>query len=368
MKYLLKYLLTIPALLPLWSLAQDTPVVTFAEDGYTLEIPYFTYEGNAYSVELKSTGNPNQLNFSVNPSTLKSAQAGNGAVVIKPQDGACTSTAKAAYLSCAAEVEEEYFIGVGNCFNDDDELCSEDLMEEMAEAEDTCDEQLTARMQVCLAIGEDPYNPDMDPANFMSKAQIIANPNPWFPLVPGNEWVYEADDETITVTVSDDTREILGITAIVVRDVVTDEDDELVEDTDDWFAQDLAGNLWYMGEIARNYEDGRLTDLDGSWEAGLDGAKAGILIRNQPIIDETFRQEFLLGEAEDMGMTVSVTADEESEEAGVSCNSSCLQTLEFTPIEPDAMEYKYYYPGIGKILIIDLESGDREELVSYDLQ
>jgi len=124
-----------------------------------------------------------------------------------------------------------------------------------------------------------------------------------------------------------------------------------------------------MGEIAKNYEDGRLTDLDGSWEAGVDSAKAGILFRGNPIVGETLRQEFLLGEAEDIGETLSVTANEESgEDAGVVCQDNCLQVLEYTPLKGDALEEKFYYPGIGMIVEVDLIEGDRVELIEYSVQ
>jgi hypothetical protein len=147
------------------------------------------------------------------------------------------------------------------------------------------------------------------------------------------------------------------------------EDGEFVESTDDWYAQDLDGNIWYMGEIAQNFEDGQLTDLDGSWESGVNGAKAGILIKAMPIIDETLRQEFLLGEAEDMGQTISLSADGESgESAGIICNTNCLQVFEYNALESDSAEHKYYYPGVGKIVSIDLDNGEREELVSFSVQ
>jgi hypothetical protein len=297
----------------------------------------------------------------------------NDDVVVDETEGACTSTAKAAFLSCDAEVEEEFFIGFGNCLNTGNSasqvICENALAAREDDAEEECDDQLEARIQTCAALTEAPYNPDMNPGNFMTKAQIIADPNKYFPLRPGNEWVYKSDDAIVTVTVSADTRQILGITTIVVRDVVTDLKGVLIEDTDDWYAQDKSGNIWYMGEIARNYEDGKLSDVNGSWQAGVNGAKAGILIRSVPVVNQTNRQEFLLGEAEDMSKTLSLIANAKSgAPANVECKGNCLQTLEFTPIEPGHEEHKFYYPGIGKILIVNLESGEREELVSYSLK
>ena len=185
-------------------------------------------------------------------------------------------------------------------------------------------------------------------------------PNRWFPLVPGTTWTYEGGDETITVTVTEDTKEILGVTCAVVRDVV-EEDGEVIEDTNDWYAQDKAGNVWYFGEIARNFEDGELHDLDGSWTAGEESAKIGILVPANPTVGEVYRQEFALAEAEDMGEVLSLDGTESVPAA--ECSGDCLVTRDYTPIEPDAEENKYYAPGIGLILEVDTETGERVELV-----
>ncbi|HAJ75660.1 MAG TPA: hypothetical protein DCM64_04315 [Gammaproteobacteria bacterium] len=175
--------------------------------------------------------------------------------------------------------------------------------------------------------------------------------------------MYESEEETITVTVLDDTREIDGVEAIVVQDVV-EEDGEIIEDTFDWYGQDEDGNVWYLGELSRNYEDGELTDIDGSWEAGVDGAKGGILFRAMPVVDEVLRQEYAIGEAEDIGQTVSLESNE-STESGFACSNNCLETLEYTPLEPDVEETKVYLPGTGLILEIDLEEDVRVELVDF---
>lgn len=352
-------------------LAQSAPQLTREDGEYQLFIPYFEFGDKAYEVELFTPDDSDELIFEVDFDSLLplDREAGPPLEEIDEDEGACSSTSSAAFLACRAQVEDEYFLGLGTCFNVANSLnrsfCKEEVESEMEEALEECGEQEEARAQVCLAVGEEPYEPDIDPENFLSPAQIAADPNPWFPLVPGNQWIYEAEDETVTVTVTGDTREIMGITAVVVRDVV-EEEGELVEDTDDWFAQDVDGNVWYMGEISRNYEDGRLSDVEGSWEAGKDGARAGILFRAEPMVGETLRQEFLLGEAEDMGTTLSLTAEAESE--ALNCDANCLKVLEFTPLEPGVEEQKFYYPGVGNILTIDLETGETEELVDYSVQ
>jgi hypothetical protein len=359
-----------------WSTAssQEGAELILENGEFQITIPYLEFDGNAFEVELHTPDDSDDLFFIVDLTSLTEVEleTNDSEVELDISEGACTATSNAAFLSCAAEVEEENFIARGNCFQESNSLstvtCESLASSEMEEAEEECDDQWEARLMLCAVVGEDPYDPLMTVSNFMTPEEVALDPNPWFPLVPGNEWVYESEDETVTVIVTDETIEIQGITSIIVRDLVT-EDGELIEDTDDYYAQDLDGNVWYMGEIAKNYEDGRLSDLDGSWRAGIDGAKAGILFKGNPIVGETLRQKFLLGEAEDIGETLSVTANGmSSEEAGVVCQDNCLQVFEYTPIEPEVAEEKFYYPGIGKILGIDLEEGEREELVEYSVQ
>ena len=278
----------------------------------------------------------------------------------------CQKTARNAKTACRNDVRDDYYTQLGNCLNfgesDDREECMDEAAEIKFEELALCRDRFEARMDLCEDLDEDRYDPDIDPADFLTPAEIAANPNPWFPLVPGNTWIYENEDETITVVVTGDTIEIDGIECIVVNDVVT-EDGEVIEDTDDFYTQDLNGNLWYMGEVAKNFEDGRLTDLDGSWIHGEDFAKAGVLLYVVPPPGQVYRQEFLLREAEDVAEVISITANESSE--FVDCDNDCLQTLEYSPLEPDAAEYKYYVYGIGLILEVDPETGDRTELVDF---
>ena len=200
----------------------------------------------------------------------------------------------------------------------------------------------------------------------------MIDPNPYLPLIVGSEWIYEGEDETIVVTVTDKTKLIDGVTCLVVNDVVFDEDDQLIEDTDDWFAQDTDGNVWYCGEISKNYEvyegddpeDAELVDIDGSFKVGRAGAKAGILFKANPIIGEDMRQDVALNEAEDVAKTISLTASASS--PAVSCINTCLETSDYTPLEPDVYEQKFYLPGVGFILEIDPE-GERVELVEFQI-
>jgi hypothetical protein len=279
---------------------------------------------------------------------------------------ACSATSRAAKEACAFEAKDDLWIALGTCANvadpDARKECKSTAREALAEAKDECREQFDAREEVCEALGQDPYDPAIDPSQFLTPEATAASPNPYFPLIVGTTWTYEGPGETVTVTVTDRTKEILGVTTIVVRDVVTDEDDETVEDTDDYFAQHMDGTVWYFGELAKNFEDGELVDVDGSWTAGVDGAKPGIVMEAVPAAGDVYRQEFFLGDAEDVGEVVDVAGTESVPAA--SCAGTCAVILDTNPLEPDAAEHKYYAPGIGLILEVDLESGERVELVS----
>lgn len=199
------------------------------------------------------------------------------------------------------------------------------------------------------------YNPSINPGDFVAGVD-----NPLFPLVPGMKYVYHGGGETTEITVTDGTKQILGVTSIVVRDVVS-VGGEIIEDTYDWYAQDKEGNVWYFGEDTKEYKDGQLVSTEGSWEAGVDGAKPGIVMhRTQPATGVPYRQEYYACKAEDMAEIVSLN---ESVTVSYGSFDNCLQTREFTPLEPGVSEYKYYAPGVGLVLEVGVQSGARTELI-----
>ena len=165
----------------------------------------------------------------------------------------------------------------------------------------------------------------------------------------------------IAVTVTNETKEILGVHCRVVHDVV-EENGEIIEDTIDWYAQDIFGNVWYFGEISKNLENGELNNLDGSWQAGAEDVQPGIIMMANPEIGDIYRQEFTLGEAEDMGEVISNTETAEMTPAA-NCAETCVVTRDFLPIDPGHLEKKFYAPGIGNILVFDQDTGKREELI-----
>ncbi len=205
--------------------------------------------------------------------------------------------------------------------------------------------------------------PDFGAARFEPGAPID---NPFFPLVPGTILSYggtDVDEETGEVIaerndfhVTFETKEILGVTTTVVRDTEY-VNGVLVEDTVDWHAQDADGNVWYLGELTYAFEydeDGNYveTSTDGSWEAGVDGAQAGHIMRAEPGFGVGYFQEFAPGVAEDEAIVVGV---DEEVSIGLGEFDGVLQTLDTTALEPDAAEYKYYAPGVGVVLTESLD-------------
>ena len=211
-------------------------------------------------------------------------------------------------------------------------------------ANDTAAPSTTAAPVIDPGDGGD-YAPQLDPADFVTGVD-----HPFMPLAPGNRWVYEetgedGEVEHIEVVVQEETREIAGLTATVVRDTVT-LDGEMVEDTFDWFAQDRDGHVWYLGEDVDNYEDGELVDHDGSFEHGQDGAYAGIVMPAQPQVGDAYRQEFFPGEAEDLGEVIRLDGT-----ASVPFGDfeDLLVTRDWNPLEPEVLEEKSYARGIGLV-------------------
>lgn len=205
------------------------------------------------------------------------------------------------------------------------------------------------------------YAPDIDPADFV---EVIDNP--YLPLAPGSRWVYEGvedgEAERIEVEVTNERREVIGISATVVRDRVF-EGEELIEDTFDWFAQDRDGNVWYLGEESREYEDGELVGTEGSWEAGVDGALPGIVMLADPVVGDAYRQEYYEGEAEDLGEVVQVG---ESQTVASGTFDEVVVVREWNPLEPEVTEDKYHAPGVGVVLESVIEGGNgRVELIQF---
>ena len=183
--------------------------------------------------------------------------------------------------------------------------------------------------------------------------------NPWLPLVEGARWTYEKKTEDgvedVVVTVTSKTKTVNGVEAIVVNEKVS-EDGEQIEKTAAWYAQDADGNVWNLGENTEVTEDGEV-EIEG-WEAGVDGAEAGIAMLAEPKVGDVYRQMYFEGEAEDSAEVVSL---DETVEGPVDTWSGVLQTEDTTPLEPE-VEHKFYAQGIGAVQQETVE-GEKEIVV-----
>jgi carboxymethylenebutenolidase len=202
------------------------------------------------------------------------------------------------------------------------------------------------------------YMPQINPADFVQGVT-----NPYFTLTPGRTLVYEsiAEEgiERNEVYTTYDRRVVLGISAVVVWDRVW-LNGSLIEDTKDWFAQDKEGNVWYLGEDSKEIAAGKVVSTHGSWESGVDGAQPGIIMKANPVVGDTYRQEFYSGEAEDVGEVIAL---------GVSVSvpygffTGCLKTNDTTRLEPGFEEHKTYCPAVGGVVLEEAIDGQRVELI-----
>jgi predicted small secreted protein len=212
-----------------------------------------------------------------------------------------------------------------------------------------------------LPQGSEPV--DLNPVDF-----TVEIDNPYWPMVPGSRWLYRESDgeggvQRVVVTVTDRTKRIAnGIEARVVHDVVS-QGGEPVEVTDDWYAQDVDGNVWYLGERTAEYEEGKLVSRAGSWEAGVDGAQPGIAMPADPEVGMAYRQEYYAGEAEDRAKVLSV---DEQVEVPFGHYTDAVLTKDLVPTDPRVLEYKLYVPGVGPVMTLDVSGASgREELDSF---
>jgi hypothetical protein len=211
-----------------------------------------------------------------------------------------------------------------------------------------------------LPVGSKPFT--INPTDFTTDIT-----NQYWPMKPGDHWVYretnaEREVQRNDVVVLEQTKTIMGIDTVIVHDTVK-LGGELTEDTYDWYAQDSRGNLWYFGEDTTEYENGKPKTKEGSWEAGKDGALAGIIMPANPQVGMTYREEYYKGHAEDGASIISTDA---LAKVPYGRFEHGVQTRNFSGIEPDVIEEKIYAKGVGIVLEITVSGGsDRSELVSY---
>jgi hypothetical protein len=201
----------------------------------------------------------------------------------------------------------------------------------------------------------------LDPAKFTTEID-----NPYWPMRPGSHWVYsEAEDgETnrVDVRVTDQTKTLGGVAARVVHDRVTRKG-QLVEATDDWYAQDSDGNVWYLGEHTKQYENGKLKTTEGSWAYGADGAEAGVVVPAAPKQGLRYREEYYAGHAEDAAEVLSVGSQVQVPYGRF---RDAILTRNFSSLEPTVEEMKLYARDVGPVMELLVSGGSgRTELLSY---
>jgi hypothetical protein len=275
---------------------------------------------------------------------------------------ACARTSQEAKRSCLEAAQSNYVNTLGKCTNLSDpsarQGCQDQALADLKDAQQTCQAGFVVRQTACGTFGPAPYNPVIDPANFVSTID-----NPYFPLQPGTTFIYEGlmpdGFERDEVAVTHNTRVILGVTCVEVHDSVFT-DGVLTEDTLDWYAQDKDGNVWYFGENTHELEDGLITTIEGTFMAGVNGDKPGIIMKAHPAVGDFYRQEFSLNNAEDFAQTLSL---DEVVRVRIGTFNHCLKSEESTPLEPDVVEDKFYAPEVGTVLEVDLSTGARSDLV-----
>jgi hypothetical protein len=216
---------------------------------------------------------------------------------------------------------------------------------------------LTLTLPLALACSDSSTAPPYDPDIPTQWAAAVTNT--FLPWTPGTTYTYGgAEDITIEVLVG--TRLVNGVAATEVRDRVYSAG-QLVEDTYDWYAQDLEGNVWYLGEDTKEYENGQMVSTEGSWEWGVQGALPGIAMWADPSahMDETYRQEYLKDVAEDFG---KVIATDVSVTVPFGTYTGCIKTLDTSGLDFTAREHKTYCPQVGLVLETEEDGSGPVEL------
>lgn len=291
----------------------------------------------------------------------------------------CSSTAASLLKACGFDTDDTYWTTIAKCTNVSDpqerDACLADAQTTKTEGGQECQAQYATRLAACKVLGEDRYDPDLDPSGFERNSGNLRNPNRYFPLTTGYKWMYRSGHETNTVESIDATKKIDGVNCAVLRDLVF-LDGVIHEATDDWYAQAQDGSVWYFGEEVKNYETfagdrpraPELVSNDGSFKAGRELDKPGIIFENSPAKGNAYLEEFSLGNAEDVSEILSTTysfgADSELDHlvpkalAMRFCNHDCVVTKNYSLLEPNLFARKYYAPGIGVIIEVEVQTGE----------
>jgi len=276
----------------------------------------------------------------------------SGAMLPFPAEGAggsCKKASQAVKKYNQFKAKSEYWQNIANCNNISNsksrKSCLKKARRELKDGLEERGDFFDAQLNVCRNIGKGVYAPTINPGVFTTTID-----NQYYPLTPGTTLVYNGETEDGTehteTTVLTDTVTLMGVTCRVVRDTVSI-DGQVVEDTLDYYAQDEDGNVWYFGEESKDYnKKGIIVSIEGSWLSGINGAQPGIIIPGNPKKGDIYRQEYAAGEAEDIGKILSLN---ETITVSETIYNNCIKTKDYSPLEPDVVENKYYAPNVGVV-------------------
>jgi hypothetical protein len=296
---------------------------------------------------------------------------------LEAQGRYCSATANTILQSCKYEALDDYYKTRAGCINLTETTerlqCNSSATLARSEGLESCNEQLENRLAACQVLGEARYDPEVEPEQFDANFAKVTL-NPYLPLKIGNRWQY-GGSEVVTVEVLNRTKLIDELTCVVLRDRVFKEG-KLVEDTDDWLAQALNGDVFYCGEEVKDYETfpgdrpalPELVSRDGSFKHDRDGDVGGTFFLGRPYVGAMYRQEFSIANAEDVaqvmsvnyryGMSPALDRNVPAALANFLCAGNCIVTKESNLTEPGKFAYKYYARGIGFFLETKSDSDD----------
>lgn len=332
---------------------------------------------------------------------LSAAAVANGGGNHDDDKGACSMHAALLLRACFADRRDDFLVHKADCVyvtsEEDERECRADARSERRDKGDECEDVYEARLEVCDLVGQERYDIDFEPDDFVDPNDIgnAAAPNQYWPLTAGHTHVIVAESEddegevvkeVVVVTATEEVRDVGGLPCRVMRDLVFEEVEdgeyEALEVTQDWYGQigsDGAargigdeGDTVYCGENTFEVEDGLIDNTDGSFANRTERARPGFLVRQYPVIGMGDRQEMATDEAEDYVRYENIAATPSEDEGGdldlpLACDGGCLQTFEVNPRDPGQAELKYYLPGTGFVLATKLDedgipTGEREEV------
>ena len=319
-----------------------------------------------------------------------------------PSPGACSTHAELLLRACFADRRDDFLVHKADCVyvtsRKGERECRIAARAERAEKGEECEEVYEARLDLCELVGEQRYDLEFAPGDFVDPNDIgdSVAPNPYLPLTAGHTHVIiaeveeeegEVTKEVVVVTATEEVRDVGGIPCRVVRDLVFEEGDdegeveyEAIEITQDWYGQigmggamrgiGDEGDTVYCGENTYEVEDGLVDNTDGSFAHDTNRARAGFLVRALPTVGAGDRQEMATDEAEDYVRYESLASGPSEAEGGdemaFPCDGACMKTLEVNPHDPGEAEFKYYVPGTGFVLATKFAdgepTGEREEV------